>query len=427
MKEIPISDQTIAVIGLGYVGLPLTLAFSKLYKTVGYDTNKVRVSELLSGVDSTGEANLTELQSAKTVTYTSDLNLLKDADFYIVTVPTPVDQYKRPDLTFLQNASKAIGTVLSPGNIVIYESTVYPGATEEECVPYLESESNLTANVDFFYGYSPERINPGDKKNRLESIIKLTSGSCDFAALEIDSLYKSIISAGTYLCSSVKVAEAAKVIENAQRDVNIAFINELSILFDKLNLDVNDVLDAASTKWNFLNFRPGLVGGHCIGVDPYYLSHKSDAMNYFAEMIAVARRVNDSMSEFVVSKLVRALIGNCSDFKSVKILIMGLTFKENCPDIRNSKVLDIMQDLQKLNITYEVYDPHADVDEVYSASGIKIIKEITTGAYDAAVVTVAHDLFKELGAIGIRQFLKPDGIIFDVKAIYPKADTDLRL
>ena len=427
MRQIPISDRTVAVIGLGYVGLPLTLAFGKQYKTIGYDVDEARISELLGGIDSNGEADPSEFQAAKNITYTSDLNILKDADFYIVTVPTPVDQYKRPDLAPLQNASKSIGKVLAPGNIVVYESTVYPGATEEECIPYLESESKLTANIDFYYGYSPERINPGDKNNRLENIIKLTSGSCDFAASEIDSLYKSIISAGTHLCSSVKVAEAAKVIENAQRDVNIAFINELSILFDKLNLDIHDVLDAACTKWNFLNFRPGLVGGHCIGVDPYYLSHKSEALGYFAEMIGVARRVNDSMSEFVVSKLVRALINSCSDFKSVNILIMGLTFKENCPDIRNSKVLDIMKDLQNLNITYEVYDPYANSDEVYNAFGIKIINEVKMGAYDAALVTVAHDAFKVLGAVGVRQFLKPDGIIFDVKAIYPQADTDLRL
>ena len=427
MNQVPISDRTIAVIGLGYVGLPLAIAFSRLYKTIGYDTNENRISELSHGFDNTGEVDEHELQAAGSLIYSSNLNVLKDADFYIVTVPTPVDQYKRPDLEPLQNASKAIGKVLAQGNIVIYESTVYPGATEEECVPYLESESKLTANIDFYYGYSPERINPGDKNNRLESIVKLTSGSCAFAALEVDALYKSIISAGTHLCSSVRVAEAAKVIENTQRDVNIAFVNELSILFDKLNLDINDVLDAACTKWNFLNFRPGLVGGHCIGVDPYYLAHKSEALGYFAEMISVARRVNDSMSEFVVSKLVRALIGACSDFKSVKILIMGLTFKENCPDVRNSKVFDILQDLQKLNISYEVYDPHAQSDEVYNTHGIKIIKEIATGDYDAAVVTVAHDVFKELGAVGVRRFLKPDGIIFDVKTIYPRADTDLRL
>ncbi len=427
MRQIPISDRTIAVIGLGYVGLPLTLAFGKLYKTIGYDVDETRITDLLRGIDSNGEVDLYEIQAAKNITYTTDIKILKDADFYIVTVPTPVDQYNRPDLAPLQNASKTIGKVLASGNIVVYESTVYPGATEEECIPYLESESNLTANIDFYYGYSPERINPGDKNNRLENIIKLTSGSCHLAALEIDALYKSIISAGTHLCSSVKVAEAAKVIENAQRDVNIAFINELSILFDKLNIDIHDVLDAACTKWNFLNFRPGLVGGHCIGVDPYYLSHKSEALGYFAEMIGVARRVNDSMSEFVVSKLVRKLINNRSDFKSVNILIMGLTFKENCPDIRNSKVLDIVKDFEKLNLNYEVYDPLANSDEVYNVFGVKIIKEVKMGAYDAAIVTVAHNVFKKLGAVGVRQFLKPDGIIFDVKAIYPRTDTDLRL
>lgn len=427
MKKVPILDKTIAVIGLGYVGLPLALAFSKCYKTLGFDTNDNRISELSRGFDKTGEAEEHELLGAKSLIYTSQLDELKDADIYIVTVPTPVDKFNRPDLTPLHNASKSIGKILSCGNLVIFESTVYPGATEEECVPYLESESGLTANVDFFYGYSPERINPGDKNNRLESIIKLTSGSCESAALEVDSLYKSIISAGTYLCASVRVAEAAKAIENTQRDVNIAFVNELTILFNKLGLDVNDVLDAASTKWNFLDFRPGLVGGHCIGVDPYYLSHKSQSLGYYSEIISVARRVNDSMSEFVVSKLVRALITAGADLKSVKLLIMGLTFKENCPDIRNSKVIDICQELQKLNISFDVYDPYVDEEAVYNEYGISVIKELPPSDYDAAIVTVGHDTFKELGAAGVRKFLKSGSIIFDVKAIYPQRDVDLRL
>ena len=420
-------NSTICVVGLGYVGLPLAMAFSKLYKTIGFDTNEDRISELSCGFDRTGEADELELRGSESLVYTSSLDALKAADIYVVTVPTPVDKYKRPNLKPLQDASRAIGEVLSPGNLVIYESTVYPGATEEECVPYLESESKLTANVDFYYGYSPERINPGDKNNRLESIVKLTSGSCELAALEVDALYKSIISAGTHLCSSVRVAEAAKVIENTQRDVNIAFVNELSILFDKLDLDVNDVLDAACTKWNFLNFRPGLVGGHCIGVDPYYLTHKSQASGYYSEIISVARRVNDSMAEYAVSKVVRKLMSARSDLRAVKLLIMGLTFKENCPDTRNSKVFDILRELDELNIAYDIYDPHADASEVHKIFGLEILSDITGGIYDAALVTVAHNKFKDLGVKGLRKFLRPGGMIFDLKAIYARADVDLRL
>ena len=420
-------DPQIAVVGLGYVGLPLALAFSRLYRTIGYDIDPARVVDLERGLDKTQETSGEDLAAAHFLSYTYEINDLADADIYVVTVPTPIDTYNRPDLNPLLSASKAVGSVLKQGNIVIYESTVYPGATEEICVPELEKHSGLSANKDFSYGYSPERINPGDKTNRLESIVKLTSGSCPKARKEIDDLYQSIITAGTFSCQSIKVAEAAKVIENTQRDINIALMNELTVLFDKLDLDVNDVLDAASTKWNFLNFRPGLVGGHCIGVDPYYLTHKCQEIGFHPEIILAGRRINDTMAEYVVSKLVAQLLQRKIDLTSAKILILGFTFKENCPDIRNTKINDIILGLEKINISYDVYDPNVDPTEAYNMYGVEVCSDLKENYYDGAIVAVGHDDFKDMTAAGVRRVLKPHGVIFDLKAVFDRNEVDFRI
>lgn len=420
-------DPKIAVVGLGYVGLPLALAFGRLYKTIGYDINTTRITDLEKGEDKTLEASVKDLASANLLSYTSKLDDLANSDIYIITVPTPIDDFNRPDLKPLLGASKSIGSILTKGNIVIYESTVYPGATEEICVPELERQSGLTAKVDFSYGYSPERINPGDKVNRLESIIKLTSGSCPKTRKEIDSLYQSIVPAGTHSCESVRVAEAAKVIENTQRDINIALMNELTVLFDKLDLDVNDVLDAASTKWNFLNFRPGLVGGHCIGVDPYYLTHKSQEIGFHPEIILAGRRINDSMASYVTLKFIRQLLQRKIDLTAGKVLLLGFTFKENCPDIRNTKVNDIVFELEKLNISYDVYDPHVDPQEAHNFYGLEMCSDLKESHYDGVIVAVGHDGFKDMGISGVRRLLKPHGIIYDLKAVFDKNEVDFRI
>jgi UDP-N-acetyl-D-galactosamine dehydrogenase len=422
-----IENTTIAIIGLGYVGLPLAVEFGKKYKTLGFDINQKRISELQSGIDITQEISPTEFKEALHLSYSSDRNTLKAANVYIITVPTPIDEHKAPDLTPLQKASETVGAAIKKGDIVIYESTVYPGATEEVCIPIIEKHSGLTFNLDFFAGYSPERINPGDKEHRVTTIKKVTSGSTPEIADFINDLYASIITAGTYKASSIKVAEAAKVIENTQRDLNIALINELAIIFNKLDIDTMDVLEAAGTKWNFLPFRPGLVGGHCIGVDPYYLTHKAEAIGYHPEVILAGRRINDSMGKYVVSQLLKAMIKNKIHVVDAKVLILGLTFKENCPDIRNTKVIDILQELQDYGMHVDIYDPWASSEEVTHEYGFTPVSTPTPGLYDAIILAVAHHQFKTLGATGIRTFAKHKAIVYDLKHILPKADVDLRL
>lgn len=422
-----IENTTIAIIGLGYVGLPLAVEFGKKYKTLGFDINQKRISELQSGIDITQEISPTEFKEALHLSYSSDRNTLKTANIYIITVPTPIDEHKAPDLIPLQKASETVGAAIKKGDIVIYESTVYPGATEEVCIPIIEKHSGLTFNLDFFAGYSPERINPGDKEHRVTTIKKVTSGSTPEIADFINDLYASIITAGTYKASSIKVAEAAKVIENTQRDLNIALINELAIIFNKLDIDTMDVLDAAGTKWNFLPFRPGLVGGHCIGVDPYYLTHKAEAIGYHPEVILAGRRINDSMGKYVVSQLLKAMIKNKIHVVDAKVLILGLTFKENCPDIRNTKVIDILQELQDYGMHVDIYDPWASSEEVTHEYGFTPVSTPTPGFYDAIILAVAHHQFKTLGTAGIRAFAKTNAIVYDLKNILPKADVDLRL
>jgi len=370
------TDYKIALIGLGYVGLPLAVEFGKKFNVIGFDINETRVHELKQGNDITLETNSEEIKLATNLSFTTDLNEIKKCNVYIVTVPTPINQFKSPDLTPLLSATKMLGKIIKKGDIIIYESTVYPGCTEEECVPVLEKESNLKFNVDFYCGYSPERINPGDKVNTLTKIIKVTSGSNENVANIIDNLYKSIIVAGTYKSQSIKVAEASKAIENAQRDVNISFVNELALIFDKIGIDTQDVLDAAGTKWNFLKYKPGLVGGHCIGVDPYYLAHKAESLGYYPQVILSGRRVNDNMGIFVANKVVKLLIQKGNLIRGARALILGVTFKENCPDIRNSKVVDIYNELLQFGLNVDVYDPYANLEEVYKEYNIKLVKEI---------------------------------------------------
>ena len=378
----------IAIIGLGYVGLPLAVEFGKHYKTVGFDVNSKRVKELNSGIDKTLEVESKDLKSAKLLKCTSKINDIKDCNFYIIAVPTPIDKFKNPDLTPLIGASKTVAKVLSKNDVVIYESTVYPGATEEECVPVLEEESGLTFNKDFYCGFSPERINPGDKVHTLTTIVKVTSGSTPKTATTVDKLYKKIIKAGTHKASSIKVAEAAKVIENSQRDINIAFVNELALIFDRLGIDTIEVLEAAGSKWNFLPFRPGLVGGHCIGVDPYYLTHKAQEIGYHPEVILAGRRINDNMGMFVANKVIKLMIKKGHAIKDSKILILGMTFKENCPDIRNSRVIDIIEELREFGAKIEVYDSWADKGEVKDEYGIKLIPKLDK-KYNAIINAVA--------------------------------------
>lgn len=428
-----IKDSKVAIIGLGYVGLPLAIEFGKKYKVLGFDINQVRIEELKAGKDRTNEADLDGLKFAMDLANISDsvgLNFsasieeLKSYNFFIVTVPTPIDHFKAPDLSPLLKASEMLGKILKKDDIVIYESTVYPGCTEEDCVPVLEKHSGLIFNQDFYCGYSPERINPGDKTNTLTKIKKVTSGSTPEIAELVDQLYKSIITAGTHKAPSLKVAEASKAIENAQRDVNISFVNELALIFDRMGIDTNDVLDAAGTKWNFLKYKPGLVGGHCIGVDPYYLAHKSESLGYHPQVILSGRRVNDNMGVFIANKLVKLLIAKNHVISKSKVLILGITFKENCPDIRNSKVIDIVNELGQFNINVDVFDPHADKLEVAAEYGISLI-EFIESKYDAIVLGVSHDEFKHLEFKNIKA--SNDSIIYDIKGFLDRELVDARL
>ncbi len=414
-----LADTKIGIIGLGYVGLPLAVEFGKQFDTVGYDVNAQRIAELKDGVDRSLEVNADELASAARLSYTTNPADLSNCNVYIVTVPTPIDQHKRPVLAPLQKASETVAKLLSKGDIVVYESTVYPGATEEICVPILESLSGLIFNRDFYCGYSPERINPGDKEHRVTTIKKITSGSTPQSADFVDELYRKVIAAGTHKASSIKVAEAAKVIENTQRDVNIALINELAILFNKLGLNTLEILEAAGSKWNFLPFRPGLVGGHCIGVDPYYLTHKAQEIGYHPEIILAGRRINDGMGEYVASRLVKLMTQKRLQVSQANILIMGLTFKENCPDIRNTRVTDIIKELESYNARVDVYDPWANPEEVREEYDIDLVRELPAGKYDAVVIAVAHREFKTMGAQAIRALAKPEGVLFDVKYVLP--------
>jgi len=424
---VKLSDLKVAIVGLGYVGLPLAVEFGKERDVLGFDINSNRIKELNNGIDSTLEVDSDELKAAKKLSFTDQPSLLEWANFYIVTVPTPVDNFKKPDLIPLTSATKLISKFINKGDIVVYESTVYPGATEEVCVPILEEKTGLKFNEDFFVGYSPERINPGDKEHRLRSIKKVTSGSNLVTANLIDSLYKTIIDAGTYLASSIKVAEASKVIENTQRDLNIALINELAIIFGKLNIDTEEVLEASGTKWNFLPFRPGLVGGHCIGVDPYYLTYKSASIGYNPEIILAGRRMNDGMSSFVVSKLLKAMASKKISIEGSKILILGFTFKENCPDLRNTKVIDVYNELTDFNCQVDIFDPWVDPNDAIEEYQVDIIKTPKTNYYDAVIIAVPHDQFKEMGITKIKEFSKEPSVIFDLKYVFGKSDTDLRL
>jgi UDP-N-acetyl-D-galactosamine dehydrogenase len=418
---------SIAIIGLGYVGLPLAVEFGKKYRTLGFDINQRRVAELKDGIETTLEVDSEELKRATKLSYSTDIEDLRQATVYIVTVPTPIDEYKQPDLTPLVKASETLGKVIKKGDTVIYESTVYPGATEECCVPVIERVSGLRFNEDFYVGYSPERINPGDKEHRLTTIIKVTSGSTEAAAGFIDELYNSIITAGTHKASSIKVAEAAKVIENTQRDLNIALMNELTIIFNKMGIDTEAVLRAAGTKWNFLPFRPGLVGGHCIGVDPYYLTHKAEAIGYHPQVILAGRRINDGMGPYVVSQLVKHMLKCRIQVDNAKVLILGLAFKENCPDLRNTKVIDIIRELAEYNVDIDVYDPWVSAEEAHHEYGVTPVATVAKGAYDAVVVAVAHNEFKQLGSQGVRKFGKPNHVLYDLKYVFSQAESDLRL
>lgn len=417
----------LAVIGLGYVGLPLAVAFGKNRQVLGFDINKPRINALKSGHDTTLEVSDSELKEATHLTYCTDPESLVECNIFIVTVPTPIDEHKNPDLTPLIKASETIGKALKKGDIVIYESTVYPGATEEECVPILEKYSGLKFNEDFYAGYSPERINPGDKEHRVTTIKKVTSGSTPEAADLIDKLYNQIITAGTYKASSIKVAEAAKVIENTQRDLNIALINELAVIFNKMGIDTEEVLKAAGTKWNFLPFRPGLVGGHCIGVDPYYLTHKAEAIGYHPEIILAGRRLNDSMGTYIVSQLIKSMLKQRIHVDGARVLVMGLTFKENCPDLRNTRVVDIVRELQEYNITVDVFDPWINHEEAKTEYSISPVHEPSTSTYDGIILAVAHDEFRSMGADNIRKFGKQEHILYDLKYLLNKEESDLRL
>jgi len=417
----------IAIIGLGYVGLPLAVEFGKKTEVVGFDINKPRITELQFGKDSTLEVSEDELKEASKLSYTANPEDVRDCNIYIVTVPTPIDEYKRPDLTPLQKSSETVGKLLNKGDIVIYESTVYPGATEEVCVPILEQNSGMTFNQDFYCGYSPERINPGDKEHRVSTIKKVTSGSTPEIADKVDALYQTVITAGTHKASSIKVAEAAKVIENTQRDVNIALINELALIFNRLEIDTEEVLKAAGSKWNFLPFRPGLVGGHCIGVDPYYLTHKAVEVGYHPEMILAGRRLNDNMGNCVADQVSKLMTKKRIHVVDSKILIMGLTFKENCPDLRNTRVVDLIAEFESFNCHVDVYDPWVDKQEAEEEYGITPIKEPQTGAYDAVILAVAHDDFKELGGEKMHGYGKDQHVLYDIKYLLDTDDVDGRL
>ncbi len=422
-----LEDIKLAVIGLGYVGLPLAVEFGKQRSVVGFDINQPRINALKAGHDSTLEVSDEELTQATQLGYSANLDELTDCNVFIVTVPTPINEHNQPDLTPLIKASESIGKVLKQGDIVIYESTVYPGATEEDCVPVLEKISGLKYNVDFFAGYSPERINPGDKEHRVTTIKKVTSGSTPEIAELVDALYNQIIIAGTHKASSIRVAEAAKVIENTQRDLNIALINELAIIFNKMGIDTEAVLQAAGTKWNFLPFRPGLVGGHCIGVDPYYLTHKAQSIGYNPEIILAGRRLNDGMGAYVVSQLIKAMLKRRIHVDGARVLLMGLTFKENCPDLRNTKVVDIVRELADYNIAVDVYDPWVNPAEAEHEYGLKPVAEPAIDAYDGIILAVAHSEFRALGAANIRKHGKADHVLYDLKYLLSADESDLRL
>lgn len=425
--KIKIKNMKLAVIGLGYVGLPLAVEFGKKRSVVGFDISQKRINELRVGQDHTLEVGPEELKKATGLRYSTDISDLADCTVYIVTVPTPIDEYKKPDLTPLLGATKIVGQVLKKGDLVIYESTVYPGATEEDCVPLLEKVSGLKFNTDFFAGYSPERINPGDKEHRLTTIKKVTSGSTPEVANLVDFLYREIITAGTHKAPNIRVAEAAKVIENTQRDVNIALINELALIFNKMGIDTEAVLLAAGTKWNFLPFRPGLVGGHCIGVDPYYLTHKAESLGYSPEIILAGRKLNDSMGEYVALQLIKTMIGRSIPVDHSRVLILGLAFKENCPDLRNTKVLDVVRVLEQFNVEVSVFDPWVNPDEADNEYNVKPIADPLASSYDGIIIAVAHNQFKELGVDKIKAFGKPNHVLFDLKYILGADQSDIRI
>lgn len=422
-----LSRAAIAVIGLGYVGLPLAVEFGKRRRVIGFDVKPDRIEALRAGHDRTREVPPEELAEAGHLSMTADPEALREAGIFIVTVPTPIDAHKRPDLGPLLKASETVGRALKPGDLVIYESTVYPGATEEDCVPVLERASGLRFNRDFFCGYSPERINPGDRAHRLTTIRKVTSGSTSEAAEVVDALYASIVTAGTYKAQSIRVAEAAKVIENTQRDLNIALVNELAIIFDRMGLDTRAVLEAAGTKWNFLPFRPGLVGGHCIGVDPYYLTHKAEAMGYHPQVILAGRRINDGMGAYVAGRMVKAMLRARIQVDGARVLVLGLTFKENCPDLRNTRVVDVVGELRDYGIAVDVHDPWADPEEARAEYGLDLALRPEPGAYDGVVLAVAHEAFRQEGHGAIRALARPGGVIFDLKSMLPEDASDLRL
>ena len=427
MPRFNLRNLRIGVVGLGYVGLPLAVEFGRRFATVGFDVKVGRVEELRRGHDSTLETDAVELAAATKLSFTSKLADLKACRVFIVTVPTPIDEYKRPDLSPLVKASEALGQVLKKGDVVVYESTVYPGCTEEVCVPILERVSGLRYNRDFFAGYSPERINPGDKQHRLSTIRKVTSGSTPAVAEFVDSLYRAIVTVGTHKASSIRVAEAAKVIENTQRDVNIALINELALIFNRLGIDTEEVLNAAGSKWNFLPFRPGLVGGHCIGVDPYYLTHKAQAIGYHPEMILAGRRINDNMGIYVAQQVAQLMISRRIQVKDARILVMGLTFKENCPDIRNSKIVDVVRELQKYGAKVDVCDPWADTAEALHEYGLRPVRRLKPGTYDAVVMGVAHDEFRRMGIKGVRELGRREHVLYDIKYVFKADEVDGRL
>ena len=422
-----LSELKIAVIGLGYVGLPLAVEFGKKLPVVGFDIHQKRIQELQNGEDHTLEVSPEELKQATQLIYSANLEDLRSCNFFIVTVPTPIDEFKQPDLTPLIKASTSIGKVLKKGDVVVYESTVYPGATEEACIPVLEQVSGLQFNQDFFAGYSPERINPGDKLHRVTNILKITSGSTLEVANFVDQVYNLVIEAGTHKATSIKVAEAAKVIENTQRDVNIALINELAVIFNKMGIDTEAVLQAAGTKWNFLPFRPGLVGGHCIGVDPYYLTHKAQSIGYHPEIILAGRRLNDGMGAYVVTQLVKGMIKKKIQVEGAKVLVLGLSFKENCPDIRNTKIIDIVTELKEYQIDVDVYDPWVDVQEAEHEYGISPVKSVSDNNYDAIILAVAHEQFKQMGATKIRALGKQSHVLYDLKYVLDAKEADIRL
>ena len=427
MPRFNLRNLRVGVIGLGYVGLPLAVEFGKRFNTIGFDVKQDRVDELRRGHDATLETTPEELAAATRLACTTRLADLRECRVFIVTVPTPIDEYKRPDLTPLVKASESVGQVLKKGDVVVYESTVYPGCTEEVCVPILERVSGLRFNKDFYAGYSPERINPGDKQHRLPTIRKVTSGSTPEVADFVDGLYRSIVTVGTHKASSIKVAEAAKVIENTQRDVNIALINELALIFNRLGIDTEEVLKAAGSKWNFLPFRPGLVGGHCIGVDPYYLTHKAQAIGYHPEMILAGRRINDNMGIYVAQQVAQLMIAKRIQVRDARILVLGLTFKENCPDVRNSKVVDVVRELGKYGARVDVYDPWADAEEAQHEYGLKPVRRLKPGTYDAIVVGVAHDQFRQMGIAKIRELGKRNHVLYDIKYVFPAGEVDGRL